>query len=196
MLKLQRKGCKNINLVTPTHYIPNIVKAVFIAVQKGLSIPLVYNSSGYDRVKVLKLLDGIIDIYMPDLKFMDCNLSDLYCSGAKNYFENASLSILEMHRQVGNLITDERGNAVRGLIIRHLVMPNNQSNTDKIMHWIANNLPKSTYVNLMSQYRPEFKAKDYPKISRQITKKEFKQAITGARDAGLTNLDQRSLRYY
>lgn len=190
MLNLQKKGCKNINLVTPTHYAPNIVNAVQIACKKGLSIPLVYNTSGYEQKEILKLLEGIVDIYLPDLKYMENKNSGKYSSGAFDYPKYATTAIKEMHGQVGDLITDQQGNAVRGLMIRHLVMPNNIANTDKVVKWIAKNLGKNTYVNIMAQYRPTFKAFDYPKISRRITRKEFKQAIKWAKEAGLSNLDK------
>ena len=127
---------------------------------------------------------------------MEPEISDKYCSGAKNYFENASEAILEMQRQVGELKLDSKGNAIQGLLIRHLVMPNNQSNTDRIMLWIADNLPKSTYINLMAQYRPEYKAMDFPLISRSLKRPEFRKAVNWAKDAGLTNLDPGSLYYY
>jgi putative pyruvate formate lyase activating enzyme len=193
MLGLQKKGCRNINIVTPTHYVPNMVRAVQIACKKGLTIPLTYNTSGYERVEILKLLDGIIDIYLPDLKYMESQMSGKYSSGAFDYPECATAAIKEMYRQVGDLKTDASGNALRGLILRHLVMPNNVSNTDKVIKWIADNLSKSTYVNIMAQYRPMYKAFDYPKIARRINRSEFTQAIKWAREAGLTNLDKSSL---
>jgi len=195
MLKLQEKGCRNINLVTPTHYAPNILKAVQIASRKGLNIPLAYNTSAYERLEIIKLLDGIVDIYLPDIKYMDANISGKYSSNASDYGKKAMAAIKEMFRQVGHLKTDNNNNALRGLMIRHLVMPNNTSNTDQIVKWIASDLAKDTYVNIMAQYRPMFKAFDYKEIARPITRKEFKQAITWAREAGLTNLDKSSLRY-
>jgi len=188
MMKLQRLGCRNINVVTPIHYVPNIVKALRVAVKSGLRIPLVYNTSGYERLETLKLLDGIVDIYLPDFKYMDGKNAEKYSSGAYDYPEYAKKAILEMHRQVGELVTDEEGNALRGLIIRHLVMPNNIAGTDKFVSWVAENLPKTTFVNIMSQYQPLFKAFDYPEISRRITIKEYKQAISWAKKAGLKNL--------
>lgn len=186
MIKLQRLGCRNINLVTPTHFLPNIVQAVHLAARRGLRIPLVYNSSGYERVKVLKLLEGIVDIYMPDLKFVDPSISEQYCSGAGDYFHHASRAILEMQRQVGTLALDSAGNARRGVIIRHLVMPNNRSNTDRVVRWIAQNLPAETFVNLMPQYRPAFRAAEFPEINRRLTMGEYRQALSWAREAGLT----------
>lgn len=188
MMKLQKLGCRNINLVTPTHYVPNIVKALRIAIKEGLRIPLVYNTGGYERLKTLKLLDGIIDIYLPDLKYMNGEYSGKYSSGAFDYPEYAKKGILEMHRQVGELVTDEEGNALRGLIIRHLVMPNNIASTDKFVSWVSENLSKTTFVNIMSQYRPLFKAFDYPEIARRITIEEYKQAIKWAKKYGLEHL--------
>jgi putative pyruvate formate lyase activating enzyme len=193
MLKLQKRGCRNINIVTPSHYVPNMVKAVQMACRKGLNIPLVYNTSPYDGLETIKLLDGIIDIYLPDFKYMDGKNASKYSSGAYDYPEVAAAVIKEMHRQVGVLKTDSAGNAYRGLIIRHLVMPNNVSNTDQVLTWIGENLPKNTYVNLMAQYRPMYKAFDYAEINRRLTRKEFQQAIEWAKAAGLTNLDQNSL---
>lgn len=193
MLKLQKKGCRNINVVTPTHYSPNIIKATQIACQKGLTMPLVYNTCGWERMEILNILDGIVDIYMPDFKYMEGKNSAKYSSGAYEYPEITAAAIKEMHRQVGLLTTDAEGNAIRGLILRHLVMPNNVSNTDLVLEWIGENLPKNTYVNLMAQYRPMYKAFDYPEIARRITRKEFEQAIKWAKEAGLTNLDQSSL---
>jgi putative pyruvate formate lyase activating enzyme len=193
MLKLQKRGCRNVNIVTPSHYVPNMVKAVQMACRKGLNIPLVYNTSPYDGLETIKLLDGIVDIYMPDLKYMDGKNSSKYSSGAYDYPQVATTVIKEMQRQVGVLKTDSNGNAIKGLILRHLVMPNNVSNTDQVLAWIGENLPKNTYVNLMAQYRPMYKAFDYAEINRGITRKEFQQAIEWAKEAALTNLDQRSL---
>jgi putative pyruvate formate lyase activating enzyme len=193
MLKVQKRGCRNVNIVTPSHYVPNMVKAVQMACRKGLNIPLVYNTSPYDGLETIKLLDGIVDIYMPDFKYMDGKNSNKYSSGAYDYPQVATTVIKEMQRQVGVLKTDSNGNAIRGLILRHLVMPNNVSNTDQVLTWIGENLPKNTYVNLMAQYRPMYKAFDYAEINRRITRKEFQQAIKWAKEAGLTNLDQRSL---
>jgi putative pyruvate formate lyase activating enzyme len=193
MLNLQRSGCKNINLVTPTHYIPNIVNAVRLASPRGLHLPLVYNTSAYDRVETLRMLEGVVDIFMPDLKFLNPDTTHRLCSEAKNYPESATAAILEMHRQVGDLVLDARGNAMRGLLIRHLVMPHNVSDSDRVVRWIADNLPKSTYVNIMGQYRPEYRAREFPEIARPVSREEFAQAVVWARDAGLTNLDPSSL---
>ena len=194
MLDLQRIGCHNINLVTPTHVMPNIVNATRIALKKGLHLPLCYNTSGYERVENIELLDGIVDIYLPDLKFMDGAEASRYnLVAASNYPEMAQESIIEMHRQVGDLVTDERGIALRGLMVRHLVMPNRVAGTQEFVKWVAENLSPGTYVNIMAQYRVEHKAFEYERIARAITPEEFVEAIEWAREAGLTNLDERSV---
>ncbi|MBW1873295.1 MAG: radical SAM protein, partial [Deltaproteobacteria bacterium] len=154
-----------------------------------LRLPLVYNTGGYDKLDTLKLLDGIIDIYMPDFKFQDSKVSYKYCEEAKDYPEVVAAAIEEMHRQVGELTVDAKGIARRGVILRHLVMPNNLAGTDKFVKWVASKLSKNTYVNLMAQYHPEHKAFDYPEIARRITAKEWKQAVDWAKLAGLKRLD-------
>ena len=193
MLYLQGIGCHNINLVTPTHVMPNILNATRIAFKKGLRIPLVYNTSGYERVEMLKILDGIIDIYLPDMKFMDPDQAEKYSGGAFDYPEKAKQAIMEIHRQVGMHLTDEEGVAFRGLMIRHLVMPNRVAGTEQFVRWVATHLPRSTYVNIMPQYHVAFKAFEYPKIARGIAIEEFLEAIGWAEKYGLTNLDPRSL---
>ncbi|MDD5474923.1 MAG: radical SAM protein [Syntrophales bacterium] len=194
IINMQRLGCHNVNLVTSTHILPNILKALKIAIDKGLSIPLVYNTSGYEGLELIKLLDGIIDIYMPDFKFMDPEMADTYSPGARDYPERASESIIEMNRQVGVLELDYRNIARRGLLIRHLVMPNRVAGTKEFTAWVAENLPHDTYLNIMPQYRVEHRAFEYPKISRGITRTEFLEAVGWAEERGLTNLDARSLR--
>ncbi len=189
MLHLQKMGCHNINFVTPTHYSPHIVLAVDIAAGKGLRLPLVYNTCGWERLEILKKLDGIIDIYLPDFKYWDGKMSAKYSSGAETYPEITKLAILEMHRQVGVAKPARDGLIYRGLMIRHLVMPNKVAGTKEIIEWIAENLPKNTYLNIMSQYRPTYKAFEYPEISRRITQQEYSEAVRWAKDAGLTNLD-------
>jgi len=189
MLQLQEIGCHNINLVTPTHYSAPIVKALEIAVEGGLRLPIVYNTSGWERLEILKLLDGIVDIYLPDFKYWDSDMSAKYSSGAESYPEITREAILEMHRQVGVAKPAQDGIMQRGLMIRHLVMPNNTSGSEKIMEWIAENLPKDTYVNIMVQYNPAYKAFDYPQISRRITSEEYEQVVNRAKELGLTNLD-------
>ncbi|MBW2040100.1 MAG: radical SAM protein [Deltaproteobacteria bacterium] len=193
MLYLQKIGCHNINLVTPTHVIPNILNATRIALKKGLRLPLVYNTSGYESLEIVKILDGIVDIYMPDMKYMDADQAAKYLGGASDYPEVTKKAIIEMNRQVGELLIDERGIALRGLMIRHLVMPNRVAGTEKFVKWVAQNLPKSTYVNIMPQYRVEYKAFEYPKISRGITVHEFLEAMDWAEQYGLTNLDPKSV---
>ncbi len=189
MLGLQRRGCHNINLVTPTHVVPHIVKALRIAITKGLRLPLVYNTGGYDSLAVVQMLEGIVDIYLPDFKYQDGQLSARYSSEAFDYPETAAAVIKEMHRQVGVLKVDVKGVAQRGLMIRHLVMPGNIAGTDRFVAWVVRELTPDTYVNIMAQYRPQHKAFDYPEISRRISVEEWRQAVTWAREAGLTRLD-------
>lgn len=189
MLSLQKQGCHNINLVTPTHMVPHIVRALRIAVARGLRLPLVYNTGGYDKLETIKKLDGIVDIYMPDFKFQDGKLTHKYCTESSDYPEVAAAAIKEMHRQVGVLRTDERGIAMRGMILRHLVMPHNLAGTDRFLRWVAEELSPDTYVNIMDQYRPCHKAFDYPEIDRPLSRKEWMQAVKWAKDSGLTSLD-------
>jgi len=193
MIKLQKMGCHNINLVTPTHVMPYILKATRIALKKGLSIPLVYNTSGYERLEIVRLLDGIVDIYLPDMKYMDADKAAKYSANAADYPEMAKAAIIEMNRQVGEHRTDARGIAIRGLMIRHLIMPNRVADTEKFTRWVSENLPTSTYVNIMAQYHVEYKAYDYPEIARGITVKEFLEAMEWAENYGLNNLDPRSI---
>jgi putative pyruvate formate lyase activating enzyme len=189
MLSLQKRGCHNINLVTPTHVVPHIVRALRLAIPKGLSLPLVYNTGGYDSIDVIRKLDGIVDIYLPDFKYQDHALAAKYSSGASDYPEIAAATIKEMRRQVGDLRVDPKGVAQRGLIIRHLVMPDNIAGTDLFVQWVAKELSPSTYVNLMAQYHPEHKAFDYPEISRRITGEEWNRARAWAKAAGLLHID-------
>jgi putative pyruvate formate lyase activating enzyme len=193
MLKLQKKGCHNINLVTPTHVMPNILGAVRIAMKEGLRIPLVYNTSGYESLKILRLLDGIVDIYLPDVKYMDPEQAAAYSAGASDYPEVTTKAVIEMNRQVGELEMDRHETALRGLMIRHLVMPNRIAGTKNFARWVARELPSSTYVNIMAQYRVEYRAYEYPLLARGITREEFLEAMDWAEEAGLTNLDARSL---
>ncbi len=189
MLHLQKIGCHNINTVTPTHYSPHILLALDMAAGKGLRLPVVYNTCGYERIEILKLLDGVVDIYLPDFKYFDGKMASRYSSEAGDYPEITKAALLEMHRQVGVARPDKNGIMRRGLMIRHLVMPNNVSGTGDIIRWIAGHLPKDTYVNLMSQYRPMHRADEYPDISRRLYRSEYVDAINTARKAGLTNLD-------
>ena len=196
MLDLQRRGCHNINVVTPTHVMPNIVAAVRIAARNGLRVPICYNTSGYERVENIRLLDGIVDIYLPDLKFMDGRQSARYAmEGAGDYPQMAQQSILEMHRQVGDLVTDEGGIARRGLMVRHLVMPNRVAGSREFVQWVAASLSRHTYVNIMAQWRVEHRAFEYEQIARAITSREFLEAMDWAHEAGLTNLDERSVAH-
>lgn len=192
MLSLQNMGCHNINFVTPTHVIPQIVKALTHAIKEGLSVPLVFNSGGYDSVSTLELLDGIFDIYMPDFKYSDDKIAQRYCT-ASDYTQVAKEAVKTMHQQVGDLILDGRGIARRGLIIRHLVLPENLAGTYEVMKFIAEEVSKNSYVNLMDQYRPCYKARDFPPLDRRITREEFVQAIKIAHSLGIKRLD--GLRY-
>jgi len=190
MLSLQKQGCHNINLVTPAHVVPQILEALLLAVEGGLQLPLVYNTGGYDSLDALALMDGVVDIYMPDFKFWDPEKARRYAK-APDYPEVARRAIQEMHRQVGPLILDEHGLALRGVLIRHLVMPGGMAETVEIMRWIARELGPETYINVMSQYRPAGRVTDteYPEIDRLITVKEFRQAIHVFYSAGLHRLD-------
>ena len=189
MLYLQKIGCHNINFVTPTHYSPHIILAVDKAAEQGLRLPIVYNTCGWERVEILKKLNGIVDIYLPDFKYSDGGMAAKYSSAAVTYPDVTKQALLEMHRQVGVAKPAADGIMYRGLMIRHLVMPNNVSGTKEVIRWIADNLPKDTYLNIMSQYRPMYKAFEYPEIARKITRKEYADALNWAKEAGLTNLD-------
>jgi putative pyruvate formate lyase activating enzyme len=188
MLSLQNMGCHNINYVTPSHVVPQIVKALPFAIEQGLNVPLVYNTGGYDSVSTLELLDGIFDVYMPDLKYSDDKIAGRYCN-ADDYSKAVRDAVKEMHRQVGDLVIDERGVAVCGLLIRHLILPEDLAGTKEAMRFIAEELSQNTYVNLMDQYRPCYKANQYPPLDRRITRKEFQQAVKIALDFGINRLD-------
>jgi putative pyruvate formate lyase activating enzyme len=190
MIQLKEMGCHNINFVTPTHIVPQILESLVIAVDRGLDIPLVYNSSGYDKPETLAILDGIFDIYMPDFKFWDGKWSDRYCH-APDYRERAAAAIREMHRQTGDLTMDDNGIAIKGLLIRHLVMPNNVAGTAGIMDFIAKEISEDCYVNVMDQYRPCGNAAGDDFINRRLNSNEFKLAIENAREAGLVRLDRK-----
>lgn len=189
MLHLQEIGCHNLNFVTPTHYAAHILKALDIAAAEGLRLPIVYNTSGWERVDILALLDGIVDIYLPDFKYWEGDLSAKYSAGAERYPADTRGAILEMHRQVGVAKPDSKGLIRRGLMIRHLVMPNNTGGSEEIMAWVAENLPKDTYVNIMAQYHPAYKAFDYRELSRRITGDEYRRVVERAKQLGLSNLD-------
>lgn len=188
MLDLQKRDCHNINFVTPSHIIPQILSALKVAIEEGLSVPLIYNTGAYDRVETLHILDGVFDLYMPDFKFWDAEVAQLTCN-APDYPEVARNAIYEMHRQVDDLVLDRFGIARRGLLIRHLVMPNGMAGTRNIMHWIARNLSIDTYVNIMFQYRPCGKAHDIPMLAISPTEKDFEMALQAAREEGITRLD-------
>jgi putative pyruvate formate lyase activating enzyme len=193
MLDLQRQGCHNINLVTPSHVVAQIIAAVHDAAQRGLRVPLVYNTGGYDSPEALALLDGIVDIYMPDMKYGDSALARKY-SKVRNYVEANQAAVREMHRQVGDLVLDENGIALRGLLVRHLVLPGGIAGTDKVLAFLAGEISRETYLNLMDQYRPCYRADEYPEIDRPITSEEFREALATAARVGLTRLDRRAPR--
>jgi putative pyruvate formate lyase activating enzyme len=186
MLALQRQKCHNINLVTPTHFVPQILKSVEQSRASGLNIPLVYNTSGYESTEVLKLLDGIVDIYLPDAKYAEDSIAEKY-SRAENYSQVNQDALLEMYRQVGNLKVNKSGIAISGLIIRHLILPYNLSGTDRVLKWIAENISRKTYISLMSQYFPAFKALKYKELARSINKNEYDKAKESFYNYGLRN---------
>jgi len=196
MLELQAGGCHNINLVTPEHVVPQIIEALPYAIEGGLRLPLVYNTSAYDSMESLELLDGIVDIYMPDFKYWDAEMARKY-SKAPDYPQVARRTIKEMHRQVGELILDENGLARRGLLLRHLVMPGDIAGTREVMRWIARELSRDTYVNVMPQYYPAGKVSysEYTEINRRVTSGEYERALDQAWRAGLKRLDPRRPSY-
>jgi putative pyruvate formate lyase activating enzyme len=187
MLGLQRMGCHNINFVTPTHQVPQILRALPIAIDGGLQVPLVYNCGGYESLETLRLLDGVFDIYMPDFKYADAGLAKRY-SNVENYPEVAKAAFREMHRQVSDLALDRRGIARRGLLVRHLVLPNGIAGTGEVVRFLAD-LSEDTYVNVMDQYRPCYRAHEYPPLARRPSRAELEDALRLARAAGLRRLD-------
>jgi len=180
MVRLQEMGCHNINFVTPTHYVPQIVASLPEAIKRGLRLPIVYNCSGYESIEVIRLLEEVVDIYMPDAKYMDEKYSKRF-SNAPDYPEVNKQILKEMHRQVGDLTTNSEGIAERGLLIRHLVMPNEASSSEAVLKFIAEEISVHSYVNIMDQYRPEYQAHEYPEINRRITHKEYLEAIQWAK---------------
>jgi putative pyruvate formate lyase activating enzyme len=188
MLRLQRAGCHNINIVTPSHIVPQLIEALHLAVQNGLTIPLVYNSGGYDSLESMQLLEGLVDIYMPDFKFFSDALGEKY-TAVKNYGSIAKQAIKEMHRQVGDLII-ENGIARRGLLVRHLVMPGMLEDSRQVFHFLADEISCNTYLNVMPQYRPAGEATNYEEINRPLHYSEFLEAVKLARKAGLYRLDR------
>ncbi len=189
MLELQEMGSHNINLVSPTHVVPQILAALLIAAQNGLDIPLVYNTGGYDNVSILKLLVGIIDIYMPDMKYSNPQVALRY-SKIRRYPQINQEAVLEMHRQVGDLQIDTVGIARRGLLVRLLVLPFGLAGIQETVHFLAANVSTNTYLNIMDQYHPAHHASQFPKINRRVTSQEYQEAIRIAQDAGLLRLDR------
>ena len=189
MLSLQAQGCHNINLVSPTHVAPQILEALEIAIESGLHLPLVYNSGGYDSIETLKILDGIVDIYMPDMKYSDAEIAK-ELSGIENYPSINRAALKEMHRQVGDLQIDDEGIAKRGLLVRHLVLPNRLAGTREVVDFLAKEISSNTYVNIMAQYHPCYKAFEIPSLARRISTAEFREAVELAYQAGLSRLDR------
>jgi putative pyruvate formate lyase activating enzyme len=180
MVRLQGMGCHNINFVTPTHYAPQIVASLPEAIEKGLRLPIIYNCSGYESVEVIQILKDVVDIYMPDAKYMDERFSRKF-SNASDYPEVVKKVLKEMHRQVGDLKTNSKGIAERGLLIRHLVMPNGVATSEALLKFVAREISPHSYVNIMDQYRPEYRAYDHPEISRRITQKEYLEVVQMAK---------------
>ncbi len=189
MLSLQARGCHNINLVSPTHVVPQILEALELAAESGLHLPLVYNSGGYDSVETLRIIEGVIDIYMPDMKYDDEKIAR-ELSGIENYPDVNRAAIKEMHRQVGDLEIDEEGVAQRGLLVRHLVLPSGLAGTKGIVNFLSKEISRNTYVNIMAQYRPCYRALEIPSLGRRISSTEFYEALSLAQEAGLTRLDK------
>jgi putative pyruvate formate lyase activating enzyme len=190
MLQLSDCGCHNINFVTPSHVVPQLLEALPFAIEKGMKVPLVYNSGGYDSLETLKLLEGVFDIYMPDFKFWDNRWAERYCD-APDYREVALDAIREMHRQVGELVTDHSGIAVTGLLVRHLVMPKDVAGSKNLFGFLAKEISPNTYVNVMDQYRPCGSAQKDEFINRRLEMGEYREAIDAARKTGLKRLDPR-----
>ena len=186
LLDMQRRGCHSVSFITPTHLVPHLVKGLRIAIAGGLHVPLCYNTGAYDSLEVIRLLDGVVDIYQPDFKFQDSNIAAQFTHGASAYVQHASAAIKEMYRQVGPLhIVD--GLAQRGVVIRHLVLPENMGGADVFVRWVVSEFGPDAHVNIMSQYWPAFRANDFPPLNRRITQVEFAQAMRWAREAGLHN---------
>jgi len=191
MLELQAIGCHNINWVTPEHVVPQILEALPFAVDGGLRLPIVYNTSAYDSPDSLALMDGVVDVYMPDFKLWSSELARR-CLAKRDYPEVVRHSVREMHRQVGDLVLDEHGMALRGLIVRHLVMPGLVGETEAILRFVADELGPNTYVNVMAQYYPAGRSGEFPEIDRHLYQSEFARALELAQDLGLRRLDKRS----
>jgi len=187
MLKLQEIGCHNINLVTPTHFLPQILKGIYIAIKSGLKIPFVYNCGGYENVETIKLLEGIIDIYMPDAKYGNNEIGKKY-SGIPDYWDKCKKALIEMKKQVGDIVLNEEKVAVKGLLIRHLILPNNISSSENVLKFIKDELGENTWISLLSQYHPEYKAYIYPEINRRITFEEYNEVVELTYKLGLKNV--------
>ncbi|MBE7560823.1 radical SAM protein [bacterium] len=185
MLSLQRQGCHNLNLVTPSHVVPHVLSALVVAAERGLRLPIVYNSGGYDALEALQLLDGVVDIYMPDFKFWKPESGERYCH-APDYPEVARAAIREMHRQVGDLVIGPDGLATRGLLVRHLLMPEGEAETDAILRFLAEEISIHTAVNLMAQYHPNDRLFLYPELQRRVSRAEVERAFAAARRVGLS----------
>ena len=192
MLSLQSQGCHNINFVSPSHVVPQILAGLLIASEAGLRLPLVYNTGGYDSLKTLALLDGIVDIYMPDMKYADADVARRY-SKISHYPASNQAAVKEMHRQVGDLTMDERGVAQRGLLVRHLVLPGDLAGTAEIVRFLRDEISPDTYINVMAQYRPCYRAREYPPLDRSLTNQEYAEAVHLAQEAKL-RLDERRSR--
>jgi putative pyruvate formate lyase activating enzyme len=189
MLELQARGCHNINLVSPSHVVPQIMAAVELAAQRGLTLPLVYNTGGYDSLETLALLDGVVDIYMPDMKYGDPEVAFKY-SKVRDYPQVNQAAVREMQRQVGDLQVDDDGIAQRGLLVRHLVLPGGLAGSERVFKFLAEQVSRNVYLNIMAQYRPAFKAREYPELNRCIRPEEYREAIALAKRYGLTRLDR------
>ena len=185
-LKQQEKGVENINLVTPTSYVPQIIEAIKIAKKEGLNLPIIYNTNGYENIETIKMLEGYVDIYLPDLKYAENKLAKEY-SKIDNYFEIATKAIKEMVKQVGIPKLDERGIMKKGVMVRHLVLPNNLENSKKVLKWLVKNLPKEIYISIMAQYFPTYKAKEIEKINRKLTNEEWREIEDYIQYLGIEN---------
>jgi len=195
MVELQEQGCHNINLVTPGHVIPHILAALPLAIERGLTVPLVYNSSGYDNVTSLQLLEGIVDIYMPDFKFWSSDSARKYAA-APDYPETARMALREMQRQVGDLQVNDQGYAYRGLLVRHLLMPGGTKETDAILHFLAKEISLGCYVNIMDQYHPAGRADEFEDLRQTVSAKDYRLAVQQAEKYGLTRLDSHNFAHF
>ena len=191
MVELERRGCHNINFVSPSHFVPHIMQALPKAIEMGLTVPLVYNTGGYDSPPALELLNGVVDIYMPDMKYADADTARRY-SHVSDYPQVNQAAVREMHRQVGDLVLDERGLAVRGLLVRHLVLPGGLAGTREILGFLGREISRKTYLNIMGQYRPCYRAEEIEPLARRISRAEWNEALALADSYGFTRLDERS----